>query len=487
MKRSIMSLCFVLWLISCSVTVHAAIIGSVTDTQGKPVMHALLTFISEADSNSMSRTTTDSLGHYELINLPTNIKEDQQLSFSLGQNFPNPFNPSTTIPFTLDVPGLVTLTIYNIIGQKTRTLVDCELAAGEHNLIWDGRDDKGAGVSSGVYLCQLSKQGNVQTRKMLLLDGGGLNRNYTRSVQDVSAKRSSGGNSNLVTVNVERFPFRTNRQEHVDLSLTTKLDFIMLESEELVFIPGATFQMGDVENEGYDNEKPVHSVTLSGFEMSAYEITNAQFAAFLNVSIQNSTIEVSDGDVLGKTGEWSGLMYLDIETSAIGFDGKSFTVYAGYEYLPVVPVTWYGSKAFAHTCGCDLPTEAEWEYACRGGKQYNYGTDDGTISSTKANYSGVGNPVTVGSYPANPFGIYDMSGNVYEWCHDWYGIYVDGGLINPTGAQSGEFRVIRGGSYKTVYDMYCRSANRNCNDPLGYNGYGDVGFRVVRRSGGVMY
>jgi formylglycine-generating enzyme required for sulfatase activity len=186
-------------------------------------------------------------------------------------------------------------------------------------------------------------------------------------------------------------------------------------------IPGGTFQMGDVENVGAAIEKPVHTVTISGFEMSVCEISNARYAGFLNSALASGDIQISDGDVYGKTGAWIGQRYLDIgfefNTKVkcwITYDGKAFSVASGYEKLPVIAVTWYGSKAFARYYGLDLPTESEWEYASRGGRQYTYGTDDGTLSGTKANYftAGPNRPVDTGSYPANPYGLYDLCGNV---------------------------------------------------------------------------
>ena len=260
----------------------------------------------------------------------------------------------------------------------------------------------------------------------------------------------------------------------------------------IVSIPGGTFQMGEVENAGESNEKPVHTVTLSGFEMSTTEVTNAQYCAYLNAAMASRDIEVKkDGNVYGKTGSWKGQGYLDIGYTYdasnkcwIVYSSEQFSVTQGHEDWPVVAVTWYGAKAFALYCGLDLPTEAEWEYACRGGRQYQYGTDDGTISGTKANYfqNGPGHPVVVGSYPANPYGLYDMSGNVYEWCNDWYGNYPSVSANNPTGAKTDTYRVSRGGGWS---GNNCRSAYRFGNTPY----YVDdvLGFRVVRRPGGLTY
>ena len=165
---------------------------------------------------------------------------------------------------------------------------------------------------------------------------------------------------------------------------------------------------------------------------------------------------------------------------------------SGFEMRPMVHVTWYGAKAFALYYDADLPTEAEWEYACRGKKQYKYGTDDGTLSTTKAYYSPSISksypPVDVGKYPANPLGLYDMSGNVWEFCNDWYGSYSSEGVSNPTGNQTESNRVIRGGgsnSLENKASLELRSAKRNSSEPGIRNYY--LGFRVVRRPGGVTY
>ena len=253
-----------------------------------------------------------------------------------------------------------------------------------------------------------------------------------------------------------------------------------------VSIPGGTFEMGDEDGDLWSGCRPVHTVTVSSFEMSIYEVTNAQYAEYLNAALALGDITASISSVKGKTGEWSGKRYLNIgyeynsnNKCWINYRDGSFTVESDKENWPVVAVTWYGSKTFAEYYGLDLPREAEWEYACRGGKQYKYGTDDGTISSSNANYNfNVGHPVDAGSYPANPFGLYDMSGNVWEWCSDWYGDYPSGCVNNPTGAQSGSGRVARCGGWGNSA-AGCRSAGRDYADPGGriYS----LGFRVVLR------
>jgi formylglycine-generating enzyme required for sulfatase activity len=245
--------------------------------------------------------------------------------------------------------------------------------------------------------------------------------------------------------------------------------------------------MGDEVGDLWEGCRPVHMVTISGFRISEAEITNAQYCAWLNAAIVSGDITVTDAIVTGKKGLYSGQNYIYLSDALyadnrcwIRYNDNGFNVVIGHENWPVVSVTWYGAKAFAEYNGLDLPREAEWEYGCRGGKQYKYGTLDGTISKDKANYSqsGIDHPVDVKSFPKNPFGLFDMSGNVSEWCADWYGTYSPGSAIDPTGTSTGSSRVFRGGSWGN-FDDFCRSAGRSYNDP-DYRSV-STGFRVVLR------
>ena len=162
--------------------------------------------------------------------------------------------------------------------------------------------------------------------------------------------------------------------------------------------------------------------------MSEKEITNAQYCEYLNKAIESEDIKINaNGMVVGTTGDYTGeeYLYLNMEDDSankcwINYSGGSFAVESGKENWPVVALTWYGAKSFCQYFGFELPTEAEWEYAAKGGLDYEYGTADGTLTFSNANYEGENNhPVDVGSYQANPFGLYDMSGNVWEFCNDW--------------------------------------------------------------------
>ena len=156
--------------------------------------------------------------------------------------------------------------------------------------------------------------------------------------------------------------------------------------------------------------------------------------------------------------------------------------------LPVECVSWddcqaYIEKLNAHLAGTpcvpagfkfSLPTEAEWEYACRAGTTtaYHFGN---TLTQQQANFNG-NQTKEVGSYPANAWGLKDMHGNVWEWCLDWYGGYPSGAVTDPTGADRGSVRVLRGGGWSSLA-KYCRSANRLSSDPSA-RGYDSGGVRV---------
>ena len=276
-------------------------------------------------------------------------------------------------------------------------------------------------------------------------------------------------------------------------------------------IPSGTFQMGDSFSEGSTRERPVHTVTLSSFKMSKYEITNAQFAEFLN-SAYPEQIKEAGGIIYAVSDTSNSYPYFDTRTassySQIDFSGGVFSVrFKGGRDMsddPVVYVTWYGAKAFCDYYGYVLPTEAQWEYAARGGLSGNRFPWGDTITHSQANYRSYwsgGSPSyaydvsptegyhptwndgifprtsPVGSFAANGYGLHDTEGNVWEWCFDWYGssYYSSSPSTNPTGPTTGSYRVVRGGSWGSIA-YSCRVAGRGHTYP--YIRHCDVGFRV---------
>lgn len=186
------------------------------------------------------------------------------------------------------------------------------------------------------------------------------------------------------------------------------------------------------------------------------------------------------------------------ETERPGF--FEFMVIPGYEKYPVVRVNWYGAAAFCQYYGFRLPTEAEWEKACRGGEQFMYGTENGDINHDLANYLSVGvgdiyeGLAPVGSFPSNPYGLYDMSGNAGEYVFDVYDryYYEISPVQNPKGPGPaliiGELpnniALWRGGSWIS-YPFYCRSVYRGIIEDMADHSYlhlSVIGFRVARSS-----
>ena len=243
-------------------------------------------------------------------------------------------------------------------------------------------------------------------------------------------------------------------------------------------IPAGEFRMGS--NSGESNEKPVHSVYVDTFYMDTYEVTNAEYAAFLNAK--------------GKHAEAGHTWYqFGANTSRIEYVSRIYRVKAGYENHPVTNASWYGAMAYAAWKGKRLPTEAEWEKAARGGLaglKYPWGN---SIDRTRANYNQhIGRTTAVGKYPANGYGLYDMSGNVWEWCLDEYnkGFYAVSPSQNPiSGANSIRWivenytgiktsRVLRGGGWDEEAAVL-RVAYRTYPSPTSFTGIFN-GFRCVK-------
>lgn len=251
---------------------------------------------------------------------------------------------------------------------------------------------------------------------------------------------------------------------------------------EKILIPAGEFRMGDSYDEGDDDEIPVHKVFLDDFYIDKYEVTNEQYADFLNQ--------------YGKDTDNSGHKLIDIEGSNIERKGDIYIAKSGFEKHPVTKVSWYGAAAYAQFYGEKLPTEAQWEKAARGGLEGNrYPWGDG-ISNDNGNYWEIGGndfwtkTAPVGSFAPNVFGLYDMAGNVWEWCADEYDpdYYGKSPANNPKGPgvkidfsnddfiNIKEKRVARGGAWDSN-THFLRLANRLKASPESM--YDNVGFRCV--------
>ena len=264
-------------------------------------------------------------------------------------------------------------------------------------------------------------------------------------------------------------PVRTETQvEPVQKNTPPSVSRLSFEPET-VRVDGGTFQMGS--NDGESDEKPMHRVTLSDFAIGKYEITVQQYMQFVNETKTHYPEWLEQGSNYNiKTGK-------DDHYKKLGDALQNSN-------NPIVGISWDDAVAYCEWLSQKtnkkyrLPTEAEWEYAARGGNKssgYKYSGSNtiGDVAWLSDNASSQTHPV--GQKQRNELGIYDMSGNVWEWCSDWYGTYNSSSQQNPTGAITGSDRVYRGGGWSNGA-AYCRSAFRY-NDTPTYR-YSNVGFRV---------
>lgn len=231
---------------------------------------------------------------------------------------------------------------------------------------------------------------------------------------------------------------------------------------EMVAIPAGTFQMGSTN--GGSDEKPVHSVRLTQpFLLGRYEVTQAQWRAVMGTTIEQQRDKCSQ-------------QY-----------NTTCNLYGTGDNYPMYYVSWDEVQEFIKRLnagsgggGYRLPTEAEWEYAARAGSGGDYGNVGGRAGALAEMgwYDGNSGNAShaIGQKKANDWGLYDMHGNVWEWCSDWYGDYSSDAVTNPTGAAAGSDRVYRGGSWNSTA-TYARAAYRFYNTP---DSRGSVGFRLAR-------
>lgn len=231
---------------------------------------------------------------------------------------------------------------------------------------------------------------------------------------------------------------------------------------DMVYVPGGTFTMGCTAEQGSDcedDEKPAHRVTVSSFKIGKYEVTQAQWRAVMGTTIRQQRDKAD----------------------------KSFSLYGEGDEYPMYYVSYYDALDFITELNAmtglkfRLPTEAEWEYAARGGRDSKGFKYSGSASIDKvAVYNSSGTqPVGSKTNGYNELGLYDMTGNVWEWCADWYdkNYYESSPMENPKGPASGLYRVVRGGSWG-YYPWVCRVASRDWFTPDS-RGH-DNGFRLAQ-------
>jgi formylglycine-generating enzyme required for sulfatase activity len=269
---------------------------------------------------------------------------------------------------------------------------------------------------------------------------------------------------------------------------------------DLCFIEGENYEMGDRKGNGTEDELPLHNVELSDFYIGYFEVTVSEYIEFLN------SYDVSEN------GYYNGIRLIKISsnvTSFLNYDGEFY--FTGCSVVnslscPVVNVTWFGAVVYCNwkseteglsVCynlsdwSCDinsngyrLPSEAEWEYAARGGK---YELDNFMYSGTTENieyfawymYTANNQTHEIGLKLPNQLGIYDMTGNASEWCNDWYSseYYNTSTFLNPNGPLDGSKRIVRGGDWINN-GLYCRVSNRDYFSPS--RDLNNTGFRILK-------
>ena len=259
---------------------------------------------------------------------------------------------------------------------------------------------------------------------------------------------------------------------------------------EYVLIPAGEFTMGDIYNEGKEDEQPVHVVFVDSFYICKFEVTNQEYKSFI------------DDRGYAREEFWGaggfGMFALPRDWRDTTFKGGSFS---GNEFYPVVGVSWNEAMAYCNWLSAKtgekyrLPSEAEWEKAARGGEKRRYPWGENldvyctNYNSDAFPYGNGPSPVGFfdgtdwGDFPtmnnASPYGVYDMSGNVAEWCLDYYGksYYAESPAKNPKGPFYGGYRVVKGGGWNSNPENL-RISNRVTNYP--HFRYFNTGFRLVR-------
>ncbi|ADH17835.1 SUMF1/EgtB/PvdO family nonheme iron enzyme [Chlamydia trachomatis] len=310
-------------------------------------------------------------------------------------------------------------------------------------------------IREGERLCEVKEEQHA----FVLVEAKSIDEAMVTTVDSEEELESSEGYANPLQSLLAREPVvsryvEVEREEIKPQPLLT----------EMIFIEGGEFSRGS--GDGQRDELPVHNITLPGFFLDIHPVTNEQFVRFLECvgseqdEHYNELIRLKDSRIQRRSGR------LIIEP--------------GYAKHPVVGVTWYGASSYACWIGKRLPSEAEWEVAASGGKlglRYPIGEE---IDKSKANFFS-SDTTPVMSYPSSILGLYDMAGNVYEWCQDWYSYdFYESSALEPDaplGPPQGVYRVLRGGCWKSLKDDL-RCAHRHRNNPGAINS--TYGFRCAK-------
>jgi formylglycine-generating enzyme required for sulfatase activity len=295
----------------------------------------------------------------------------------------------------------------------------------------------------------------MQKEKQKQIQKAENQKNQIKTIETESQEKQVAETKNLDKQNMglkQLSQQKTQKQEEIKIQEETKKQEearkqaeVANKYKDMVYVPAGEFLMGS--DSGGTYEKPVHKVYLDAYYIDKYEVTFEQYDKFCEAT----------GRTKPDDNRW------------------------GRGNMPVINVSWSDAVAYANWAGKRLPTEAEWEKACRAGSttKYCFGDEAADLVYYAWYYNNSENEThPVGQQRPNNWGIYDMHGNVWEWCSDWYdgNYYKNSPEKNPTGPAAGTYRVLRGGSW-LIYVNYCRSAVRCGGDPYGRDNYG--GFRCA--------
>ena len=320
-------------------------------------------------------------------------------------------------------PSTATVLVDNKMVRGSNGVAKTTLPVGQHSFVvaCDGYESE-----EGTVKLKASAPSNLQITLMKESVGAGIaNQQQSENQQLSNTYVASSSNNSSGTPSV------ASGSNAISIPVKDGISIEMVKVEAGTFMMGATSEMKDSYDDPYSDEKPVHQVTLTNdYYMGKYEVTQALWQAVMGSNPSN-------------------------------FKGDN---------LPVEKVSWNDCQEFISKLNSltgrkfRLPTEAEWEYAARGGKksrgyQYSGSSNISDVVWYKDNSANKTHPV--GTKQANELGIYDMSGNVWEWCSDRYGSYSSFSQTNPTGSYSGAFRVLRGGGWGSFAWFCCLSFRRN--------------------------
>lgn len=266
-------------------------------------------------------------------------------------------------------------------------------------------------------------------------------------LQEIITKRinKEAAEAELAFKSPVKSKYQKNKQDAIN-KLTGVID--------LIYVKGGSFEMGS--DKGESDEKPIHNITLSNYFIGKYEVTVGQFRKFITATDYKTSADINGGSYLWNGNQWKLQPGVNWECDALGFKRPETE-----DNHPVIHVSWTDALEYTKWLSSvtgkafRLPTEAEWEFAARGGMSSNGYTYAGSNDINQVAWS-LDNKSTqtfpVGKKQPNELGIYDMTGNVWEWCNDWYDAdyYAKSPSMNPQGSKSGLFKVIRGGSWGGV-------------------------------------